>query len=73
MNSDIRAEVVSAHTLSNDLRMACGWCDQNGHYDSDVVSVNVLRLRKWTEIAVRLEIVLKAMEAGDFNDRRNYI
>lgn len=69
MNSDIRAEVVSAHTLSNDLRMACGWCDQNGHYDTDVVSVNVLRLRKWAEMAVRLEMVLKVVEAGGTDDR----
>ena len=69
MSSDIKDEIASTHTLSNDLRSACGWCDQNGHYDTDVVSVNVLRLRKWAEMAVRLEMVLKVVEAGGTDDR----
>lgn len=63
MRSDIKAEIIPDHTLSNDLRSACGWCDQNGHY-TGTVSVTVLRLRKWAEMAFLLETELKIMKEG---------
>ena len=73
MSSDSKAEIVSAHALSDDLKRACGWCDQNGHYDTEVVSVGSLTLRKWLEMAIQLETILQAIEAGGTDDRRNYI
>ena len=64
MSSDIKVEIASAHALSNDLRSACGWCDQNGNYDTGMVSVDVLQLRKWVEMAFLLETKLKIMKEG---------
>ena len=46
------------HGLSDELRGACGWCDQDGRHDTEAVSVSVLRLRKWVEMAYRLELAL---------------
>ena len=69
MRSDINTEIASAHALSNDLRSACGWCDQNGHYDTGVVSIGSLTLRKWLEMAIQLETILQDMEAGGTDDR----
>lgn len=56
MSSDIKVEIGSAHALSNDLKLACGWCDQNGNYDTGMVSVDVLRLRKWLEMVTLLDL-----------------
>lgn len=69
MSSGINVESVSAHALSNDLKSACGWCDQNGRYDTDIVSVSVSQLRKWAEMAVLLEMELQAIEVVGANDR----
>lgn len=69
MSSDIKAEIASAHALSNDLRSACGWCDQNGNYDTGMVSVDVLRLRKWAEMAFLLETEPKIIKEGSTDDR----
>ena len=69
MSSDIKDEIASTHALSNDLRSACGWCDQNGNYDTGMVSVDVLQLRKWVEMAFLLELLLEGVEVVDTNDR----
>lgn len=69
MSSDIKVEIASAHALSNDLRSACGWCDQNGNYDTGMVSVDVLRLRKWAEMAFLLETEPKIIKEGSTDDR----
>lgn len=69
MSSDIKVEIVSAHALSDDLKRACGWCDQNGHYNTGVVSIGSLTLRKWLEMAIQLETILQDMEAGGTDDR----